>query len=221
MRIYHFYLIIIWTTCAGLCAQDMKVNVSTNRDSLSIGETLVYSITITHEPMVKILGEPRVDFSDFELTQIKKFEPTEQNGRLIEKTDYFLTTFNIDTYMIAAPTVQFLLNKDTLTIEGRTKQIMVTSSIDTSFKDIRPEKPIIEGKINWWLLAFYLALALVLTGGLVYFAIKLYKKYRYRKLHPVPQVIPEIVRSPEEVALEALGKLKEKELAEKGEFKQF
>lgn len=204
-----------------LYAQDMEIKVSTNRDSLSIGETLVYSITITHEPKTKILGEPRVDFNEFELTQIKKFEPTEQNGRIIEKTDYLLTTFNIDTYMIAAPKVQFFFNKDTLTIEGQSKRIMVTSSIDTSFKDIRPEKPIVEGEINWWLLALYLVLALALTGGLVYFGIKLYKKYRYRKLHPAPRVIPETIRSPEEIALEALDKLKEKGLAEKGEFKQF
>ena len=216
-----FVLFTTWYACASLYSQNVQVNVSTNRDSLSIGETLVYSLTISHDAKAKIFGEPDVDFSQFEVTQIKKFEPTEEKGRVTQKTDYLLTTFNIDTFLIQAPKQRFLFNNDTLTASGQPKLIIVTSTIDTSFKDIRPEKPILEGKINWWLLALYLFLTIVAVGGGVYLAIKLFKKYRYRKLHPEPRAVPEIIRTPEEMALEFLEKLKEKALIEKGEFKQF
>lgn len=206
---------------ADLRAQGVSVTVSTNRDSISIGETLVYTVSIRHPAQTTLLGEPLVDFSDFELTQIKKYEPTEENGKKTEKTDFVLTTFNIDTFLISAPKVLFLFNKDTLIAEGQSKLIIVTSSIDTSFKDIRPEKPIIEGEVNWWLLALYAALIIVAVGGFIYFAVHMYRRYKFRQQNPAPPVIPAIIRTPEEIALEALEKLKSKDLIQKKEYKQF
>lgn len=214
-------LVLFLFTAYELRAQDVTVSASTNRDSMSIGETLVYTITISHSAETKLLGEPLVDFSDFELTQIKKYEPSEENGKKTEKTDFVLTTFNIDTFLIPAPKVLFLFNKDTLIAEGSSKLIMVTGSIDTSFKDIRPEKPIIEGDVKWWLLALYAVLVIAAAGGLIYLAVRLYRRYKFRRENPVPPAAPEIIRTPEEIALEALEKLKGKELIQKGDYKQF
>lgn len=221
MFLYRYYLFAFWIAGAGLFAQDTHVKVSTSRDSISIGETLVYTLTITQPSKARILNEPSVDFSDFEITQIKKYESSEENDHQIQRIDYILTTFNIDTFLIPAPTVHFLLGKDTLSASGQSKLIIVTSSIDTSFKDIRPEKPIVEGEVNWWLLSLYATLVLAAAAGFFYLGIRLYRRYRHRKLHPAPHTVPEIIRLPEEVAMEALNKLKEKSLVEKGEYKQF
>lgn len=217
-----FVRLVIFLFAVGeIRAQDVSVTASTNRDSMSIGETLVYTVTISHSAATNLLGEPLVDFSDFELTQIKKYEPSEENGKRTEKTDYVLTTFNIDTFLIPAPKALFLVNKDTLIAEGRPKLIIVTSSIDTNFKDIRPEKPIVEGKINWWLLALYAVLVVALTSGLIYLMVRLYRRYKSRKQNPAPPVVPQIIRTSEEIALDALEILKNKGLIQKGEYKQF
>lgn len=205
----------------GLRAQEVNVTAATNRDSMSIGETLVYTLTVRHSANTKLLGEPVVDFSDFELTQIKKYESTEEFGKKVQKTDFLLTTFNIDTFRIPAPKILFLHNKDTLVAEGQSKLIVVTSSIDTSFKDIRPEKPIIEGRVQWWLLGLYGVLIIAAAAAIIYLAVRVYRRYKYRQQHPLPPATPEIVRTPEEIALEALDKLKQKELIQKGEYKSF
>lgn len=213
-------LIIILMT-GMIRAQDVRVSATTNRDSLSIGETLVYTLSIRHGADTKLLGEPLVDFSDFELMQIKKYEPEEENGRQVQRIDFLLTTFNIDTFLIPAPKIMFTFNNDTLVAQGNSKLIIVTSSIDTSFKEIRPEKPIIEGQINWWLLTLYAGMILAAAGLITFLIMKWYKRHKERQLNPVVPSVPEVVRTPEEIAMENLNKLKEKGLIEKGDFKAF
>ncbi len=212
-------VVLLLTTPVG--AQDVRVTVTTNRDSLAIGETLVYTLAIQHSSASGLLGEPLVDFSDFELTQIKKYEPFEENGKQVQKIDFLLTTFNIDTFLIPAPKVLFVMNKDTLTAEGVSKLIVVTSTIDTSFKDIRPEKPIMEGAVNWWLLALYVTLILAAAVLVTWLIMKAYRRFKERQRHPPVPAEPVIVRTPEEIALESLSKLKEKGLVGKGDFKSF
>ncbi len=207
--------------CSAAFSQNkVEVRVTTDRNKIAIGEELVYSLIIRYPNKVKLLGDPVTDFSKFEVTQIKKYEPAEDGGFRIEQYDYSLTTFTVDTFFIGAPRVPYRSGKDSLVAEGPTRSIIVASTIDSTVKDIRPEKPLIQAEINWWLLFLYVFGGALVLAALVYFGIKLYRKYKQGGMRkPVVEIEP--VKTPEELALERLDALKDRQLIENGEFKEF
>lgn len=204
-----------------LAAQTVTVEVDVDRDSIGIGERIVYSITTEHPKNVTLLGEAVTDFSQFEVVQVQKHQPVDRGALIGEKTEYTITTFNVDTFIIRAPKITYVLGSDTLTAEGQPKLIFVTSVLDTTIKDIRPEKPLIAGKINWaMLIGIGVGLLLILTL-IVYGAYRLYKRYQANKHQRAQFVPPAPSRLPEEIAIESLDAIRQKQWIEKGEFKIF
>jgi hypothetical protein len=203
-----------------LFPSDVKIQVLTSTDTMTIGEMLVYTIQYSYPENVKLIGEPATDFNDFEITRIQEYEPVKQNNIVTRKTEYVLTTFNIDTFLIRGPRITYLNKGDTQTVQADSKLIIVKSVLDTNAADIRPEKPIIEGDINWTAVILLGVAGLILLGVIVYVLIRMYNRYQRNKLLRVLQK-PVIVRTPEELALEELARLQEKRYIDQGEYKKF
>ncbi|MBX7150672.1 hypothetical protein K1X84_03460 [bacterium] len=204
-----------------LAAQTVTVKVDVDRDSIGIGERIVYSITTEHPKNITLLGEAITDLTQFEIVQVQKHQPADQGALISEKTEYTITTFSVDTFIIRAPKIAFLLGGDTLSAEGQPKLVFVTSVLDTAIKDIRPEKPLIAGKINWTMLVLIgVGLLLILTL-IVYGAYRLYKRYQTKKNQHGQYISPVPLRSPEEIAIENLDAVRQKQWIERGEFKIF
>jgi len=200
--------------------QNPTIQVTADKDRLGVGEMLTYTITISCPDKVRILSEPITSFNDLEVSKIQKFEPVSENGITTQKYEYDLTSFKLDTFMIGKPGVLFLSGRDTLFAEGLVKRIIFHSVLDTSVKDIRPEKPLIAGKINWTILLAYIAGALIAISVLTYLGIKYYRKYKARRIQKASEM-PVITRTPEEIAIESLESLRDRRLIDKGEVKLF
>lgn len=210
---------IVMFICTSVRAQEPSVDVKLNRDTMEIGQQIEYAISVRHRPQESIIGDPFVDFHDFEVVQIRKYEPEKTGADWVDRWQYTLTTFRIDTFDIPSPKVALTDGRDTSIVEGIAKRLIVVSVLDTSIKDIQPEKPLFAGEINWWLLAVYLLLILVGTAGLIYLLYRLWQRRKQRQL--AAPAVPVVIRRPEEIALEELEKIKSKRLVDKGEYKLF
>lgn len=199
---------------------NVRVKAELNQTTMTIGEVLVYTIRVEYPEKTVLLGEPAVDFSDFEITRIQEYEPQKKDGFIVKRTEYLLTTFNVDTFFIRGPVVRYLQKRDTLKAEGNPVRIIVRSVLDSAATDIRPEKPIIEGEINWPGLIAAGAGLLILLGVIAYFLFRWYKKSLARRLS-AEAYIPAVVKTPEDEAMEKLARLRQANLPAKGEMKLF
>jgi len=214
-----FCIIILGLTSSSVFAQNPSVETRLSKDTMELGERIDYSISVRHPAAQSIIGDPFVDFHDFEVTQIRKYEPEKSGGNVTERWQYTITTFRLDSFDIPPPRVALLQGRDTTVIEGMAKRLIVAGVLDTSIKDIQPEKPMIAGKVNWWLFALYVALILGAVAAIIYLIYRWWDRRR-RKGEAVAHT-PIIIRRPEEIALEQLENIKSKRLIDKGEFKIF
>ncbi len=198
----------------------VRIKTDLSKPVMTIGEVLVYTIRIEYPEKTKLTGEPETDFSDFEITRIQEYEPVLQNGMITKRTEYLLTTFNIDTFLIRGPVLKYLSKGDTVTVRGDSKMVIVTSVLDSSASDIRPEKPIMEGEIDWFGLIASGAGILLALGVLAYFLYRRYKKHLEKKLRDAA-LVPAVVKTPEEEAMEQLTRLRKSGMAERGDYKLF
>ncbi len=212
-----FYLL----SSALLPAQDRPaVNVTVDRDSISIGERMTYTVTVEAPESMTLIGDPTTDFRDFEVTQIKRFDPVVAAGRRTDRFEYTITTFNIDTFEIPAPGAFVLSGRDTVSLVGRTVTIRVTSVLDTAAADIRPEKPIVRAEVRWWLIGLLFVLLLLVVGGSLFFVVW-YIRRRRALNRKTENLRPLVVKSPEELAREELEALRARRLPETGRIKEF
>lgn len=212
------FALVLGVASSGLVGQSMDVHL--NADTLGVGGQITYSVETRLPKQGRLIGEPRTDFHDFEVLQIKRHESVVRDDRRIEKTDYVLTTFRIDTFVIAPPSVSYVLNNDTLSLRGSSKTIRVVSILDTTAVDIKPEKDLWRARINWWLVGFLVLSILTVIGLIIYYAIRQYRMWRDRKLREATRR-PVFVKTPEEIALENLEHLRARRLDEDGYFKEF
>lgn len=204
---------------ASAWAQNPSVETKLSRDTMEIGEQIEYSVSVRHRPQESIVGDPLVDFNDFEIVQIRKYEPAKAGSDVVEQWQYTITTFRLDTFDIPPPRVALTDGSDTSIVEGISKRLIVVSVLDTSIKDIQPEKPLFAGEINWWLLVLYLILIVAAVTGLIYLLYRLWQRRKQRQF--AAPVVPIVIRRPEEIALEELEKIKARRLVDKGEYKLF
>ncbi len=214
----RWFVILCVTACSAV-SQSPSVETRLSKDTIEIGERTDYSVAVRHLKSQVILGDPIVDFHDFEVVQIRKYEPEKSGEEMIDRWQYTITTFRVDTFEILPPRVALVTSsRDTTVMEGMARRLIVSSALDTSIKDIQPEKPMIAGKVNWWLLALYILLILSGVGAIIFM---IHRWWSRRKKGEVPVPAPVVIRRPEEIALEELDIIKSKRLVEKGEYKLF
>lgn len=210
-------IVIFWIY---LFPSEVKIQVQTSADTMTIGEMLVYTLQYTYPEHLRPAGEPQTDFSDFEITRIQEYEPVRKDKMITRKTEYVLTTFNVDTFLIRGPKLAFVSRGDTLTVQGESRMVIVKSVLDTTATDIRPEKPIIEGEIDWTALMALGAAAVAAIGLAGYFLFRWYRNYQRAKLMKALQK-PVIMRTPEAIALEELEQIQMKNYIRRGDYKLF
>ena len=213
-------LLIVISSLSMFSGNDVRIKTEISKTTMTIGEALVYTIRMEYPEKTKFIGEPVTDFSNFEITRIQEYDPVKQNGNVSRRTEYILTTFNIDTFLIRGPILRFMSNGDTMQVQGESKMVIVTSVLDSAAADIRPEKPNIEGEINWFgLIVTGIGILLVL-GVIIFFLLRWYRCYLKNKLLR-QEAAPEVIKTPEEWAMERLISLKKSKMPEREDFKLF
>lgn len=200
-------------------AQIILRNAVSKKDIL-IGEICVYTVTLEYPESIKWISDIHTDFHSLEVIRIQDYPVEKKNGRISRKTDYLLTAFTLDSFLVPAPMVHYWNGNDTLKAEGKSLLIRVQSILDSNAKDIRPEKPLIEGQIQWTGLILTLIVASVL---LLLIGIWIWRRIHnyFIQRRQMAMKIPAVIHTPKELALEALYRLRRERLPEKGEFKRY
>ena len=198
----------------------ISVESYVDRATITIGDRILYTLKITTDPKIKLeslaLGS---NLGAFEVKDYKIYEPAKtKDGKVINKSEYMITTFTTGEYVIPPITINYTDPK------GEKRQIkseplfILVKSVGTSEsdkEDIRGLKPPIEIKGGYWVYLLILpVLALLGAGGFLY--------YRQRaKGLALPEIPEELQKPAWEVALLELDNLENSDLLKKKQIKKY
>jgi len=156
----------------------------------------------------------------FEISDYEDFEPAKNNGEIIQRREYIISTYDIGDYEIPPVTVRYSITGDSLWKELTTESIKITvESLKPSEEgDIRDIKSPLEILKDWnRIIRFAIAGVIILLIAALIF-------YYFKRRKEGKSLIPrreKPKRPPHEIALEDLEKLINEQLLEKGKIKQY
>lgn len=211
----------MWVLPAGAQVRP-SVSAHTDTDAISVGDRLTLTIAVRHAPGQEVAWPAPADtLGPFEVLGTRAGEPEVSDNDLQTSTQhYVLTAFELGELQIPA------LDVAVSDSAGAEPEILLTEPISVVVEsvgvdesgDIRTVKAPLQIPRNWLLLIPWL----LLIGALVGVGYWLYRRYRAREKPSQPSAeLREPARPAHEVAYEALDRLEEKRLLERGEIKQF
>lgn len=221
-RIYNILLIIL---CASTLAeaQDVKVTASFDSSKIYIGDQIFFTLKVDQP------AEIGLQFPFFKDTLCKNIEIISgpdvdsiinNDGRISITEKYLITSFDSGFYELP-PVFAELKNDNGLKrfyseytrLEVMRLNLAPADTATTIYDIIKPYKaPLTAGEILPWIL---LALA---AGFIVWFAIRLIRRFKKSKPDYIPEVIPDPAHI---IAFRELERLRDEELWQKGEIKYY
>jgi hypothetical protein len=216
------FLFLISLSALSTLAQELRPVISTERDSILIGDQINLKIQVSTNPETKIAW-PR--FEDFlvpkvEIISRSGIDSLWNENNLELQQSLIITSFDTGYYEI--PGVEFTYQNpgEEAFLKSLTNKLdlyVYTVAVDTT-QAIMPIKGPISSPYTWEEIAPWLLLGLIVIGMIIFLV---YYFKRKSKQEPVfkakskPRIAPHIV------ALNGLEKLKEKKLWQEGKFKQY
>ncbi len=211
------WLLLSIFTLVGAAEPPISVQAKVDRNSVTIGDRIKYSLIIQYHPKIKLLPHNAgAALGDFEIKDVKIFPELKSKKQIVNRTDYIITSFNTGKFVIPP---RAILYQD----EQGSPNWVLSDSIALEVKsvlgnvkgkdDIRGLKPPWEMPGSIWI---YVLLGGLL--GLAGFGYWYYRKFIMKK--PVTLEL-ETIRLPWEVALEELESLKRADLAKAGKVKEY
>ncbi|OQA56973.1 MAG: hypothetical protein BWY42_00791 [Candidatus Omnitrophica bacterium ADurb.Bin277] len=205
-------LFLSFGTAGILCAEedDISVKAEVDKAFLTIGDLVTYTVTITHDPEIKILT--RIPSPDTSVLEIKKIEDVnlKEKKKRVTGRRFVLTTYRLGDFVLDPVTIRYQ------TADGSEKSIQ-TNKIYLSVKsiaegepkeDIRDVKSVVSLTRRFARIGTVLLVAVAVLAG--YW---IYSKFLRKR---VASLIPETVLSPEDEALSLLRELFDSDLLRKG-----
>lgn len=216
------FLLLIGLSVLRLNAQELHPIISTERDSILIGDQINLKIQVLTNAETKIVWP---QFEDFLIPKIEIISRSGIDSLWSENTlelqqNLIITSFDTGFYKI--PGLEFTYQNEgeeafLKSLSNELSLYVLTVAVDTTLA-IMPIKGPISSPYTWQEIAPWLLLGLVVIG-MVIFLIYYFK--RKSKHEPVfkPRSKPRI--APHIIALNGLEKLKEKKLWQEGKFKLY
>lgn len=199
----------------------IEVSSEVDRSTIRIGDLINYRVTVRHAPDVTVIW-PSLgsNLGAFEIREYEVEPERRVDGWLVATTRYTISTFDTGSFIIPPLVLEYAVGEDSALAQLQTEplQIYVESMKPSEADGIRGLKPQAEVPRDWRLVALYSGAGLLLLL-LVALAIW-YFRYRRRGLSPFARPAPP-PRPAHEVALEALRRLQQAQLPEKGEIKSY
>jgi hypothetical protein len=206
-----------------LIAQDIRVRATLDTTGLRIGEQTNLRLTVEHPSGVQVKFPSPADTlsSNIEIVQRSGIDSSVENGRSVQSQSYTITSFAEGLHDIPSLTVNYRKPNDTTLYSIQTQALALsvqTVKVDTTSQEIRDIKPPLAlertfAEILPYLLIAFGAIALIVGG--VYW----WKKRKPAEVFVEKPPVPET--PPYQVAMEALEKLHEERLWQKGEEKEY
>jgi len=201
-------------------SEEIKAQLKTGVDAtqVTIGDVVTVNLSVKHSPTVKV-AFPQVETTlgmwtvrnSKRLAQTKLTDGTVEDNLQLQLAAY--RTGDLEIPGLSVETVKPNGEKEVLASEPIKVAIQsVLTGNQDALKDLKPQAEI---EADYKPFLFFLA-ALASAGYLVY---RLIQYLKGRNKGPIPK--PERVRSPEEIANEAIERLLARRLVEQGQFKQF
>ncbi len=198
----------------------ISVESFVDRATITIGDRILYTLKITTDPEVELeppsLGS---NLGAFEVKDYKFHDPQKtKDGRMVNKSEYLITTFTTGEYVIPPITVRYTDpegKKREIASEPLFVLVKSVAASEADQEDIRGLKSPIDIKGGYWAYLIILPILAVLgAGGLLYY------RQRTRGL-AMPQIPEELQKPAWEVALFELDTLRESDLLKKKEIKRY
>jgi len=220
-RFLFSVFVLLYFAQSGFGEGKISVDSKVDKSTIRIGDLVTYSVIVTHSPNVQVerpdLG---ANLGAFEIRDYQVHEPRKQEGEIVERVDYTISTFDVGEFEIPPLTFYYTVGDDSTRRELRTQklQIVVESLKPSEAGDIR------DIKMPWDLPRDYRTLVLwgsIILAVLILLGISFYVWYRKRTGRGVlPQKV-EPPRPVHEIAQEKLKELQQSKLLQEGKVKQF
>jgi hypothetical protein len=199
----------------------ISLAASVDKSVITIGDLITYSVTVDREEQIEIvLPSLGSNLGGFEIRDYEVRPQVSRDGRLIDQVDYVISTFDVGEFEIPPIDIGYTEPPDTTRHVLKTESLKITvesvkPSEEGDIQDIRPPWEIL---FNWGPVLTYGSLALLvvlLVLGLIFY---------FRRMKRGEGLLParlEPPRPPHELALEELQALRESDLLQNGEVKQY
>lgn len=210
-------LLLFMLTLARAAEPPITVQAKVDKNMVTIGDRIKYSLIIRYHPKIKLLPHNvGTALGDFEIKDVKTFPEQKSRKLIVNRTDFILASFKTGKSVIPPRAILYQdeqgspnwVLSDSIAIEVKSVPTKATDK-----DDIRGLKPPWEMPGSIWIYVLLLGLA-----GLAGFGYWYYRKFIMKK----PIIFePEIKRPAWEVALEELEKLKNTDLVNTGQVKEY
>ncbi len=181
-------------------AQELRLYVS--EDSVTVGQRFYISITAEHEfaadPQFPEFGDSLV-FGDVEVLRRHARNSFSRGGARVDSVVYEVTTFALDTAIVAPVPVMFTAGEDTFSIRTPEEFISVTSLVPPETQDVRDLAPLVEFPLPIWPYIAGAAALLLLAALIAFYVIR-------RRRQPPEEAAP--LEPPQPADVEALNRLR-------------
>lgn len=211
-----FFILSIYITVPG---QNILVKASVESSEYQVGDFITYTITVNHPNNINITIPTFKD--SLKGVELLKSEPVviqEKDGNAVSTYNYIISKYDSgDVHIPSIPVIyQQKGNQGKESILTNPVFFLVRTLNVNPQDDIKDVKGPIKIPLDWKIILLYILIGLVIIAAGVY-GYLYYKKKRAQRLG----IIEEIIREPEEVALEALFLLEDKKLWQQGFVKQY
>jgi hypothetical protein len=215
---YLFLFICLFSVT--VLPQNIFVEASVDTSDYLIGDRINYLLRITADKNIYPL-RPFFRDSLKNVDIIQEPDPviSESESEKIFEYKYILTRFDSADVTLPAIKIDYRIEEDTTlqSILSNPVSFTVHRVIVSQEEDIKDIKPPVRIPVNWWMIALWILIGLILIALLVY----LYKKY-FKKKPVVQPVQPKKIKIPAHAeALTELDKLDSEQLWQKGFVKDY
>ena len=129
---------------ASALASDVEIGVSIDKSEITVGDPVLYTITLTWDPKVQV-GDPQLE-ENLGALVVRERKPGKaakgQDGRNQRTDAYTITSYQVGEYKIPPPLVRFTDDGgEAKTVSGEPVMLKVRSVAPEDAKDIRDIKP--------------------------------------------------------------------------------
>ncbi|MDW7679502.1 MAG: BatD family protein [bacterium] len=219
--VLFFLMVVQLKAIAAQSAGSVLFEAKVDRNKITIGDLIRYSIIVTSDEDVEIqMPTLGANLGAFEIRDYDDPDPVKKDGKIVQRREYTISTYDVGDYQIPPVTVRYTPAGDSVYKELSTESIKITvlSLKPSEEGDIRDIKPPLVMERDWWRTIRFALAGLVAVGIIILTLIYLKRRREGKALIPRRE---KPKRPPHQVALEALENLVQEKLLEQGEIKQY